>query len=219
MDTTEKTQKYFLIGTIILGVLIIAGLIWAISLGPGEGGGNIDPNILFNDQGNPQAGNKDAKVTVRIYSDFQCPACKMAESELKKVIEKYQDRVNFYWNDFPLSSIHQNAASAAVAGRCAQEQNAFWQYADLLYQSQEKWQYLKTPTDFYADLAEQLGLQKENFSKCLTLESAKQKVQNDYLEAVNMKLDSTPTFFINRKIKSGAMSLDQWSEILDQELQ
>ena len=219
METEDKTRKYFLIGTIILGVLIVAGLIWAVSLGPGEGGGNIDPNILFNDQGNPQVGNNDAKVTVRIYSDFQCPACKVAEGELKKVIEKYQDRVNFYWNDFPLSSIHQNAFSAAVAGRCAQEQDKFWEYADLLYQNQQQWEYLSNPKVFYADLAEQLGLQKDSFSRCMEQESVKQKVQNDYLEAINMKLDSTPSFFINRKITTGAKSLDQWSQLLDQELQ
>ncbi|MFA6503928.1 MAG: thioredoxin domain-containing protein [Patescibacteria group bacterium] len=75
MDQSDKTRQIFLIGTIALGVLIVGGLIWAIAMGPGGGVGQVDSNVVFNDDGDPAVGPADAKVTVRIYSDFQCPAC------------------------------------------------------------------------------------------------------------------------------------------------
>ena len=137
MNSEDNIRKIFLIGAGILLVLIIGGLIWAIMSDPGNGD-KIDPNITFNDDQNPTQGPSDAKVKVRIYSDFQCPACQVAESVLSEIRTEYQDRVQFIWNDLPLTSIHQNAAAAALASRCAGQQGRFWEYADKVFEVQMK---------------------------------------------------------------------------------
>jgi len=223
MDQVDKTRKIFLIGTVILGVLIVAGLIWAVVSGPGVTptggrGVEIDPNIVFTDDGNPAAGPDNAKLTVRIFSDFQCPACKIAEPALHQAIDAYKDRVKFVWNDLPLTSLHANAVSAAVAARCAQEQGNFWEYAYRLYDLQDTWSKLPSPNDYFSSLAKDSGLTQDRFAKCLSTDLAQNKIKQDMQEAASMGLESTPTFFIGRLRYDGVMAAAEWKTALDAQL-
>jgi len=223
MEQIDKTRRMFLIGTIILGVLIVAGLVWAVASGPnvtptGGRGVEIDPNIVFNDDGNPSVGPDNAKVTVRIYSDFECPACKIAEPALRQTIDAYKDRVKFVWNDFPLTELHANARSAAVAARCTQEQGNFWDYAHRLYDLQEAWTKLPSPNEYFISLAKDLGLMQDRFAKCQFSDLALSKVKQDVQEAQSMGLDSTPTFFIGRIRYDGVIQGAEWKNALDVQL-
>ena len=213
----------FLVGTIILGVLIVAGLVWAIASGPdvtptGGRGVAIDSNIVFNDDSNPSVGPDNAKLTVRIFSDFECPACKVAEPALRQTIDAYKDRVKFVWNDLPLTSLHANAQPAAVAARCAQEQGNFWDYAYRLYDLQDSWSKLPSPSDYFGSLAKDLGMTQDRFSKCLSTDLVQNKVKQDMQEAASMGLESTPTFFIGRMRYEGVLSATEWKTALDSQL-
>ncbi|MDD5437749.1 MAG: thioredoxin domain-containing protein [Patescibacteria group bacterium] len=214
MDQADKTRQIFLIGSIILGVLIVGGLVWAIAMGP-SGGNNIDSNIVFNDDSNPAQGPADAKVTVRIFSDFQCPACKIADPIVKQVMQDYASKVRFVWNDLPLTSLHPNSKVAAIAGRCAQEQDKFWEYASKLYETQDNWIGLTSPNDYFANLAAQLGLQRERFVSCLGGQTPVMKVAQDVQEAASFGLEATPTFFVNRQKYEGVIDLQTWHQIID----
>lgn len=214
MDQADKTRQIFLIGSIVLGVLIVGGLIWAIAMGP-SGGNNIDSNIVFNDDSNPAQGPADAKVTVRIFSDFQCPACKVADPIVDQVMQDYSGKVRFVWNDLPLTSLHPNARAAAVAGRCAQEQDKFWEYRTKLYETQDSWSALTSPTDYFANLAAQLGLQRDRLVSCLASQTPVMKVAQDVQEAVSFGLEATPTFFVNRQKYEGVIDLQTWHQIID----
>lgn len=218
MDQTDKTRQVFLAGTIILGALIVGGLIWAIAMGPGESNGNIDANIVFNDDTNPVQGPSDAKVTVRIFSDFQCPACKLAEAPLRQAMKDYEGKVRFIWNDFPLMSLHANSKSAAIAGRCAQEQGKFWEFAAKLYDTQEQWSALPVPTDFFNNLADGLAMDKVHFTACLSQDAPAAKVIGDYQESMAMGLDSTPSYFVNRQKYVGVIDVKTWHQMLDSQL-
>ncbi|MFZ6016003.1 MAG: DsbA family protein [Patescibacteria group bacterium] len=217
MNSEENIRKIFLFGSALLLIFIVGGLIWAVMAGPGEGGGTVDPNLAFNDAGAPSLGPEDAKVTVRIYSDFQCPACKLAELELKPIMEEFKDRIRFIWNDFPLPELHPNAPAAALAARCAQEQGKFWEYHDELFANQQIWS-AATSSAVLTEMAVEIGLNPENFIKCLNSAPPKEKVNNDYIEAVNFGLNSTPTFFVNRTKYSGAMDRQAWVDAINAEL-
>jgi len=145
MNSEEQIKKYFLIGAGILLVFIFGGLGWAILSDVKGSQSVVDSSVSFDDNQNPSFGPADAKVTVRIYSDFQCPACRVAEQALEPIRLEYQDRVRFIWNDMPLIQIHPNTKSAALAGRCANEQGKFWEYADQLFATQDAWQYASNP--------------------------------------------------------------------------
>src|ERR1044072_1675111 len=79
-------------------------------------------------------GSKDAPLTIVEYTDYQCPFCQRfhlsAYPEIKK---NYIDtgKVRFYSKDLPLD-FHPNAMRAAMAARCASEQNTFWELRDIM---------------------------------------------------------------------------------------
>ena len=57
--------------------------------------------------GRPVRGNKDAKVTIVSYDDFECPFCsRMHETLFPGLFKEYGDRVRFIYKDYPLEEIH-----------------------------------------------------------------------------------------------------------------
>ena len=88
--------------------------------------------------GRPTRGNKDAKVTVVNFDDFECPFCSRMHANLfPGIFKEYGDRVLFIYKDYPLEEIHPWAIHAAVNANCLAAQNgdAYWDYADYLHQN------------------------------------------------------------------------------------
>src|ERR1039458_8316182 len=89
--------------------------------------------------GRATRGNKDAKVTVVNYDDFECPFCSGMHTTLfPGLLKEYGDRVLFIYKDYPLEEIHPWAVHAAVNANCLSAQNgeAYWDYADTLHGNQ-----------------------------------------------------------------------------------
>ena len=138
-------------------------------------------------------GNKDARIVVLEYSDFQCPACSGAQEIVKEVLDQYQNNVRLEFRHFPLESIHPYAFQAAQAAECANQQGKFWEYHDLLFENQE---HLKT-NDLKLHASEVEGIDTEAFNVCLDEDRTKDAVKNDLAEAVSAGLRGTPTFLVN----------------------
>jgi thiol-disulfide isomerase/thioredoxin len=96
-----------------------------------------EPRVNVVSSGHPWTGGKDAMVTIVEFSDFQCPYCRAAEPALKDVRAKYGDKIKLVYMDFPLG-MHQHAMDAAIAGRCAADQDKFWQFHDAMFAHQSK---------------------------------------------------------------------------------
>jgi len=218
MNEEAKTQKFFLIGIIGLGVLIIGGLVWAIMLPSGPTGPKVGSEVVFSDANDPVLGPATSTVTVRIFGDFQCPACSLAEPGVTYARNTYGDRVRFVWNDFPLSSLHQNAMVSALAARCAEAQGKFWEYHDQLYKEQKVWSAQADPKDLFAKYAGDLGMNVSDFSSCYASKTYAQKIQDDVAEGTGDGVNSTPTFFINNKMFVGALEPSQWDKEITAEL-
>ena len=90
--------------------------------------------------GRPTRGNKDAKVVVVNFDDFECPFCSRMHATLfPEIFKEYGDRVLFIYKDYPLEEIHPwavHAASTRTAWR-AQSADAYWDYADYLHGNQQ----------------------------------------------------------------------------------
>ena len=104
---------------------------------------STDPNAKVMSQidltGRPVRGNKDAKVTVAVFDDFQCPYCaRMYDTLFNDVMKRYGDKVKVVYKDFPLYSIHPWAVRAAENANCllAQSPDAFWQFSDQVHENQ-----------------------------------------------------------------------------------
>lgn len=77
-------------------------------------------------------GSSSAKVTLVVFSDFQCPYCIRHEATLKQIMSAYGDQIRLVFYNFPLS-FHQYAQKAAEAAECAADQDKFWEMHDKLF--------------------------------------------------------------------------------------
>lgn len=211
---SDQAKKIFLLSAIVLGVLVIIGLIWAVSF---ELGGNTK-SLSFNDDNDPIVGPGEAQVVVRVFSDFQCPACQAAEAGFKYARDTYKDKARFVWNDFPLQALHANALMAANAARCAEEQGKFWEYHDRLFEDQASWDKLAAPLNKFIAYADALDLEVNSFANCLDERKYQNKIMDDLREGQSNGVQATPVFFIGEKSLVGAQNNDVWDREIQEQL-
>jgi len=164
----------------------------------------------------PVLGNENAVVTIIEFSDYECPYCQRYHAQtFSQIVATYGDRVRYVFKDLPLTSIHPNAVPAANAAHCAQEQNAFWDFHDLLFSMQQG-----LNESAYRAYANQLGLDSTAFGDCLSEGRYVSIVMQDtaILTAINAPL-STPTFFINGQYMAGAQPFSEFARLIDAELE
>ncbi len=175
------------------------------------------PGIQFNFDGAASWGNKNAPVTLVEYSDFQCPFCQRADDnivkELKKKFGKSKLRVVF--KHFPLS-IHKEAKPASMASMCIHEQSQakFWKYHDIIFQNQRK-----LGDKDLKSYAKKIGANMKKFEECMSSKKYEQLVQSDFDEGVRIGVNSTPSFFVNSQPILGARPIEEFSELIEEELQ
>ncbi len=88
----------------------------------------------------PVEGNRNARVMIAEFSDFQCPFCKRwTEENLAGIRSKIGNDVALAFLHFPITQIHPNAGNASIASMCASEQGKFWELHDLLFARQTEW--------------------------------------------------------------------------------
>lgn len=151
----------------------------------------------------PVWGDPKASITVVEFSDFECPVCRSLHDVLHGLLANYP-QVRLVFKDFPLEQ-HPWARSAAIAGRCAYNQDlqAFWKLYDLIYDNQE----VISPENSYAkltDYASQLGLNANAFKTCLASPEAAAAVEFSWANGLALQVSSTPTIFINGRRIVGA---------------
>lgn len=153
-------------------------------------------------------GNKDAKVVLIEYGDFQCPGCGSAHPTVKALSEKYKDQMAFVFRNFPLTSIHPNARAASAAAEAAGKQGKYWEVHNALFESQNEWSNASTSErgGIFAGYAEQAGLNKDSFSSTLTDQSVviNKKINFDIALGRKLNVSGTPTFYLNGKKLSDA---------------
>ena len=177
--------------------------------------------------GRPSRGNKDAKVIVVNYDDFECPFCsRMHQTLFPGVFKEYGDRVLFIYKDFPLEEIHPWAVHAAVDANClfAESNDAYWDYADYLHANQHAISSEKGRDGQNAELdklalaqAEKLNLDVPRLQACLKAQDDK-TVRASIKSGEALGLEATPTMFVNGEKLDGAVPVDEVRLALDQAL-
>lgn len=136
-------------------------------------------------------GNKDAKVYLVEYSDFQCPACGAFAPVVESLAEKQKDNLLVAYRHYPLP-LHQFAVPAALAAEAAGAQNKFWEAAKYLFANQDKF----SPS-FWDTMATDIGLDTAQFTQDIKAQTGKAAIDQDLAQATALKLSGTPTFFLN----------------------
>ena len=163
-------------------------------------------------------GNPNAGVLLTEYSDFQCPACASFYPVAKQLVEEYGDRLGFVYRHYPLFSIHPNAEEAAWAAEAAGKQGKFWEMHDLLFDRQQQWANERGVEDVFADYAETLGLNREQWLNDYKSDVVRDKVEADVKSGNQEKVNSTPTFFVNGTKMSSPNSLEDFRRMIEMEL-
>lgn len=191
---------------IVLCIGVLGGLVYVSRLG-GVDVKNIDANTVIaasKDSGNIADhvyGTKDSKVVMVEYGDYQCPGCGSAAPIVKKVYEKYKDKVTFIFRNYPLYSAHPNALAAASAAEAAGLQGKYWEMHDKLYENQDAWNQLtgQDRTKFFTSTATSLGIDGNKLASDMDSSAIKQKIDFDVSLGKKQRVAATPTFFLNGK--------------------
>jgi protein-disulfide isomerase len=163
--------------------------------------------------GFPSIGPDDAPITLVEFSDYECPYCKQWHSEVfNQIRAQYPDQVRMVYRNFPLTQIHPNAAPAAEAALCAQEQDRFWEFHEQIFTA------AKLSPELYEQIAKSLRLDMKAFQTCVSERRYQQTVEEDQAWAAEFGVSSTPTFFLNGIPLVGAQPYDIFSQVIDKEL-
>ena len=171
---------------------------------------------------NPAAskGNKNAPVSLVEFTDYQCPFCaRYVTDTYNQIVENYVDTGDVYYvvRDLPLG-FHPNAKPAAMAARCAGDQNKYFEMHTAIFDGQQAWSSLSDPQETFESLAKEVGLSLGTFTSCYTSDKYSQAVDDDLALAGTVQASGTPTFYINGKQLVGAQPYSAFQAAIDEAL-
>jgi protein-disulfide isomerase len=160
-------------------------------------------------------GKDGAKVTIVEYASMTCPHCKhFHETTLPEITKKYLDtgKARLILREYPFDP---RAAAAFMLARCAPE-DKYYPMVSVLFQQQQSWAAADDAQAALLQISKLAGFSEESFKACLTnqkllddVNASRERASKDF------GVESTPTFFINGKKYSGALSVEEMSAIID----
>ncbi len=159
----------------------------------------------------PALGPAPAKVTIVVYSDFQCPVCRRITDATYQIAEEWPGEVRLEFRQLALSS-HQHAAGAAVAALAAHRQGKFWEMHDLLFANQGA-----LDAASLEGYARQLGLDLARFRQDVDDPTLRARVEEESALAGRLGAGATPAFLINGTLGVGWASWMAFRSQVDQE--
>ena len=173
---------------------------------------------LIAGENRPYMGAANAKLTVVEFSDFLCPYCAKAAKYLKLSESVNHDTARFIFRHYPLdntcnrrlsSNVHPGACLLAESAACAAEQNGFWQFHDIAFETKGKISRAKVQ-----EIAADIGLELNAFNSCLNSGRGLKVVQEDIEAGIRAGIRGTPTVFVNGRRLGGVPKPWVLNEIL-----
>lgn len=164
---------------------------------------------------NPAKGPEDARVTLQVFSDFECPFCVRAAPTLSDIEERFRGRVRLVWRNYPLPS-HARARPAARAVLAAWDQGgsaAFWKLHDWLYSPE-------------ADLSDaglvrgaaKLSLDAARIEQAVRTSRYDAAIEADLAAGDAAGIEGTPAVFINDYYLVGARFESEYAVVVERAL-
>jgi protein-disulfide isomerase len=164
---------------------------------------------------NPSKGFAKAKVTLQIFSDFECPFCVRVAPALDEVAERFHDRVRVVWRNYPLPS-HQRArpaARAALAAFASGGSGSFWKLHDWLYSADAD-----LSDEGLRRAAEKLGLDAASIGQAATSARYDALIDADVAAGDAANIQGTPAVFINDYYLMGARHAAEYARVIERAL-
>lgn len=168
-------------------------------------------------------GKIDAAITIIEYSDFECPFCKRFHPNVQKLLENNSDKLRWVYRHYPLGFHDPGATKQAEATECVADlagNDAFWKYADLIYE-RTKSNGKGFPIKNLKGLAVEIGVDGSAFETCLDSGKFAGKVKEDMANGNKIGVTGTPAAFIlNKKgdmrFVGGALPLERLQALVDE---
>ncbi len=153
----------------------------------------------------PGHGPLDAPIQVVEFSDFECPHCKRAAATFREILSEYSESVHLVFRNYPLDAgcnrlvatpFHHYACKAAYLTVCALERGGvdlFWRTHDELFALE------RLNDQMLREVATRVDIAPEEFERCMEAEDIHAKVRRDLEQGYRLRLDGTPSIFINNK--------------------
>ncbi|OFZ24958.1 MAG: hypothetical protein A2381_12845 [Bdellovibrionales bacterium RIFOXYB1_FULL_37_110] len=160
-------------------------------------------------------GEKDAPITLVMYSDFQCPFCVQGVETVNKLREKYGKKMRYIYKHLPLVSLgHAQAPLAAeyFEAIAVQSVEKAYKFHDELYSNQRS---IQKGEDFFKAVVRKLNVDANKLATDLKSERVKKKMENDQMEAQKFEFQGTPGFLLNGIPIYGALPVEYFESIID----
>lgn len=216
-------NKSVLVGLIVAIVIAVGAGIWIgreeLGIGAAAPSSELDasepaPAVPAVAEGDKVLGNADAPVTIVEYFSLGCIHCKnFHETILPKLKTDYIDtgKVRLVFRDFPLDGI---SFGAALMTRCVNDL-AYFAMVDTLFKQQETW-HVDNGIGQVANIVKGAGMDQAAVDACLNNQANKDKIVALQKEATDtLKVNSTPTFFINDRVLSGVSEYEAFKATVD----
>lgn len=213
-----RRLPWYAVGVVAVGLI---SAFFFIGVGSGGGGGGGSSAAAFPAGYEPPAiGEPDAPVELVEWADFQCPFCRRFElNTVAELRRRYVDtgQMRLVWRNF--ENYGSESHDSAIAAYCADEQDKFWEYHDILYREQsgvDQGAFSKNNLQKFAD---ELGLDRAAFDACIEGSSYDAVTAADkQLGRSEFNVNATPTFFINGLRIVGAQPLDTFVSAIEDAL-
>src|SRR3989338_1816585 len=241
-EQNQMTPKATFIMGVLGGVAVISTIGFFVLLAKGSIGGNNSGSDSYVDarntapspspsvtpdrpEGNPSAlpavgkddyilGDKNAKVTLIAYEDFECPFCLRHKPTIDRILTEYKGKVRFVCRHFPLS-FHPQAQKAAEAYECAGElggaEKAYLMH-DKIFEANAAG---AMGVDKWKSIAKDIKLNTSKFNDCLDTGKYASKISKQMSEGTVAGVSGTPATFVNGKLVSGAVPFEQFKSVID----
>lgn len=249
-EEKKNYVTYILIGLLVVASFVIGTLYTKVQvLEKGGGSGTNTAATPANPSNPPRAeltianddpilGDKNAKLAVYIFEDFQCPFCGAFSGLNPEMVQNMKSRdasweaavtgikdnyikngsVKLIWKDYPF--LGQESIWAGAAARCAQEQNKFWEFHDYLFSHQKGENQGQFSKDNLKKFAAELKLNTKAFNDCFDADKYAAKMQEALAYGQSVGVNGTPATFVNnnQNLISGAAPFSQFKTAIEQEL-
>ena len=190
------------VAVLIAGAMISGAIVYSLQRSPVPQGENVAA-VGAREQGASSAekvqkvtekdhvfGDVDAKITLIEFSDFQCPYCASLHPTLTRIVEESSGSIKWVYRHFPLTAIHDEANTAALASECIAQyagNDAFWTFAEKVFKNQKR---LGTP--FYEELASAAGVSPKDFASCMISKDTTARITANLDDAIASGGQGTP---------------------------
>jgi len=206
MRQQETRRRLLTIGLISIGAaLLVFVVVWPQFKSVGEIITVTPPSFPSPD--GLSLGDPSAPVTIDIFEDFQCPACKFFNESIETLIIEHlikPGKVHYVFHLYPFidgagATSGGESDQAANASMCANEQGKFWEMKAILFANWNGENQGNLSNRRLQAMAERIGLDMGSFNDCFDANKYEAEIQADFEKGDEMGVSGTPSVFVNGK--------------------